>query len=303
MIIFSSSSCKQVLRVLAAIPDDFQSKRIAYMMLCNEKVAHGADHGAGLLHTARAYHNNRPNQPYSSEMHYTFERYLYVTKDLLRITPIPQWLHQHKDHWMFMERELFETQQQQQQQHQSGAGHPGQMRMNYNSRDTENSPILDHHQHSDSDMQGMNDSDDEDEYDMDTQYQDVPLKIHVEGAGQPAVNGVYHRDGYFEQAAKYIMQGRYKGESCLFSLFQCNVSNNTKHWYISIVPRNSQPGTSTDIDFYSAPVLDNCTEYPPAGTWTKSNEGLDPAPKCVYSRHDPPVVENDDGTHRGHTFV
>ena len=75
---------------------------------------------------------------------------------------------------------------------------------------------------------------------------------------------------------------------CVFSLFQCNVSNNTKHWYISIVPRNSQPGTSTDIDFYSAPVLDSCTEYPPTGTWTKSNEGKEPPPKLVY-KNDPTV--------------
>jgi hypothetical protein len=151
-------------------------------------------------------------------------------------------------------------------------------------------------------MAGMNDSEDDDDDDsrfeeMDT-YQDVPAEVIVEGAGQPAVNGTYARDGYFEGAAKYIMRGKYNGESCLFSLFQCNVSNNTKHWYISIVPQNSQPGTSTDIDFYSAPVLDNCTEYPPPGTWTKSNEGQDPPPKLLYKestpRHDPTVSPGDD---------
>jgi ubiquitin carboxyl-terminal hydrolase 9/24 len=147
----------------------------------------------------------------------------------------------------------------------------------------------------------MNDSEDEDDdsrfEEMDT-YHDVPSEIIVEGAGQPAVNGTYIRDGYFEGACKYSMQGKYNSDVCAFSLFQCNVSNNTKHWYISIVPRNSQPGTSTDIDFYSAPVLDNCTEYPPTGTWTKSNEGRDPPPKLIYKSDptvSPGVVEDDRG--------
>jgi hypothetical protein len=151
-------------------------------------------------------------------------------------------------------------------------------------------------------MAGINDSEDDDDDDsrfeeMDT-YQDVPAEVVVDGAGQSAVNGTYTRDGYFEGATKYVMRGKYNGDSCLFSLFQCNVSNNTKHWYISIVPPNSQPGTSTDIDFYSAPVLDNCTEYPPPGTWTKSNEGQDPPPKLAYKestpRHDSSASPGDD---------
>jgi hypothetical protein len=149
--------------------------------------------------------------------------------------------------------------------------------------------LIDNHHRFDSEMAGMNDSEDEDDdsrfEEMDT-YHDVPSEIIVEGAGQQAVNGVYVRDGYFEGACKYSMQGKFNGDNCAFSLFQCNVSNNTKHWYISIVPRNSQPGTSTDIDFYSAPVLDNCTEYPPTGTWTKSNEGKEPPPKLVYKSAD-----------------
>lgn len=294
-----------VLRVLAAIPDEFQQKRITCIMQCSEKPGHSADHGAGLILTARAFHNSRPNQPYSSDMHFSFERYLVVMKGLLKVAPIPHWLHQHRDYWRFMERHLFETQQ---PQHPNEGKHhsAGNVRGNYNGRDGETTSIpLDHNRHSDSDMAGMNESEDEDdEFEMDTQYQDVPALIVVEAAGQPAVNGKYHRDGYFEQACKYSKQGKYKGESCLFSLFQCNVSNNTKHWYISIVPRNSQPGTSTDIDFYSAPVLDSCTEYPPSGTWTKSNEGLDPPPKLVCRgeppRHDPQVVEDD---RQSNTFV
>lgn len=119
---------------------------------------------------------------------------------------------------------------------------------------------------------------------------DAPSEIVVEGGGQPAANGTYVRDGYFSSASKCSMRGNINGDSCAFSLLKCNVSNNTQHWYISIVPRNGQPGTSTDIDFYSAPVLDSCAEYPPPETWMKSNEGLDPPPKLIYKNYPSPGV-------------
>ena len=270
------------------------------MLQCDELPGPNADHGIGLLLVARKFHS-RPNQPYSNEMHYAFDRYVYVTKELSRVEAIPVWLFANREIWRFMERELLEN-----QQHQNvGVHHHNQMRGNYSGRDPEatTSTIpIDHHNHSDSDMAGVNDSEDDEDDDsrieeMDT-YHDVPSEVIVDGAGQAAVNGTYHRDGYFEGACKYSMQGRYKGESCAFSLFQCNVSNNTKHWYISIVPRNSQPGTSTDIDFYSAPVNGDCREYPPTGTWTKSNEGRDPPPKIMYKQNTDPVVVEED-THRG----
>ena len=307
------STVLKVLRILASIPDDYQQKRITYMLLCMEKPNQSADHGAGLLVAARAIHSSRPSQHYNSDIHYAFDRYVLVTKELTHIKAIPHWLYENRQHWSFMERELLDSQQHQNVQ----VHHHGQMRGNYNGREPEATSIpLDHHHHSDSDMAGVNDSEEEEDDDsrfeeMET-YQDVPSEIIVEGAGQPAVNGVYQRDGYFESACKYSMHGKYKNEACIFSLFQCNVSNNTKHWYISIVPRNSQPGTSTDIDFYSAPVIDNCREYPPAGTWTKSNEGRDPPPKLMFKestpRHDPTVspggVEvEDDGTHPGRTYI
>lgn len=260
-----------VLKILASIPDEHQPKRVALILQCPEKPGQNVDHGVGLLVAARAFYNSRPNQAYSSEMHYAFDRYVFVTKELLQVKPIPLWLHEHRQQWNFMERELLES-----QQHQGVGVHHSQMR-------------------------GMNDSEDEDDdsrfEEMDT-YQDVPSEIVVEGAGQPAVDGTYVRDGYFEGACKYSMQGKFNGDSCAFSLFQCNVSNNTKHWYISIVPRNSQPGTSTDIDFYSAPVLDNCTEYPPPGTWTKSNEGLDPPPKLIY-KNDPSPGAGEEHSYMG----
>jgi len=310
----------QILKVLASIPDQYQQKRLQCIMLCEERPSQ-AEHGAGLLPTAHHFHDSRPSQPYSTEVHYTYERCVNITKELLKITSVAQWMRQNHDVWRFMERDL--TQQR----------HGSHRRGSYNARDA----AIDHHQHSDSEMVGIaNESEDEDDEfgDMENQYQDVPAQIIVEGAGQPAVNGVYARDGWFEQNCRYSRQGKYKGQPCTFSLFQCNVSNNTKHWYISIVPRNSQPGTSTDskfmlsfdlreyskcllflctqlfsssvsratVDFYSAPVLDGCVEYPPAGTWTKSNEGIDPPPKLRFDLSESPQVVEDDPP-QPNTFV
>jgi len=220
---------------------------------------------------------------------------------------------ENRSKWSWMERDLLDSHPPVPQQNQ--------MRGNYSTtRDVESSTVpLDHHQHSDSDMAGMNDSEEDDDDDsrfeeMET-FQDLPAQLFVEGAGQAAVNGVYSRDGYFESACKYSMPSKYKDDNCTFSLFQCNVSNNTKHWYISIVPRGSQPGTSTDIDFYSAPVTETCTDFPPTSGWTKSNEGLEPAPK-IHKEHrgtesEPngnvgQIWNNVDGeeeNHGGHTYI
>jgi len=128
-------------------------------------------------------------------------------------------------------------------------------------------------------------------------YEDAPRpsneKIIVSKAGLAEINGVYVRDGSFEKAGKYVKRAKWKGNDEVFSLFRCNVSNNTKHWYISIVPAGVQPGTNTDIDFYSAPVNHNNPDYPPTHGWTKAQEGEHPPP-VVHVRED----ETDDASIR-----
>ena len=100
----------------------------------------------------------------------------------------------------------------------------------------------------------------------------------VEQAGNEIVNGIYKRDGYHEGAIKFSKTGRYNGEPAAFSLYKCRVSNNTKHWYISLVPPDCVPGTSYDTDFYCAPEATDRHDLPPLGGWAKSNEGVDPLP-------------------------
>ena len=285
-----------VMRVLASIPDDKQNERITFIMQCNERPAPHIDNGVGLLVAARAFYGARSAHTYPNEIHYAFERYVSILKELLSVPTIFRWMTENRQQWTWIERDLFDN-------HHQAAPHPGQVRGDYSGHREGDVPgvPLDHHHHSDSEggMPCMNDSEEDD--DDDSRFEDMetanyddrgPNRFVVQGAGNPAVNGVYAKDGYFERACKYSRPGEFDGKTVLFSLFQCNVSNNTKHWYISIVPVKGQPGTSADLDFYSAPVTEHSTELPPLTGWTKSNEGLDPPPTLVF-KESPVIGDNE----------
>ena len=130
-------------------------------------------------------------------------------------------------------------------------------------------------------------SEDDEEDDDSRMIEDNPKttneKVIVANAGLGLVNGVYRRDGNFESAGKYARHGKWKGSAEVFSLFLCNVSNNTKHWYISIVPAGVQPGTNADIDFYSAPMSHERPDFPPTHGWTKAQEGVHPPPTITIT--------------------
>lgn len=267
-----------IFKVLASIPDAFQRGRIDLMMQCPERPASHVENGNGLLVAARAFYNARQNHSYPTEIGYAFERYVSILKELLSIQSIFLWMSENRGLWGWMERDLLDS------HHQSGHG---QVTNDQSGRREDEMPgvPLDHH-HSDSEgMPGVNDSEEDDDdsrfEDMDT-YGQGPANVVIEGAGNPAVNGVYTRDGFFERANKYSRSGEYDGKTCQFSVFKCNVSNNTKHWYISIVPVKGAPGTSADTDFYSAPVTETCIDLPPQTGWTKSNEGQDPPPTLMF---------------------
>ena len=212
-------------------------------------------------------------------------------KELRRIYPVFKWMNEHRDKWSFIERELLDSRV------VAAHHHQGHHRGDYGSRDVVDHHLpLEHNSHADSDMAGMNDSEeDDDESNFDavdsfghhTTNNEGPYQIVIEGAGTRAVNGVYSQDGYFENACKYCKDGRWKESEQKFYIFQCNVSNNTKHWYISIVPFGGNPGTSSDIDFYSAPAGHECLRVPPDKGWVKAPEGTDPAPRLEFrNRHD-----------------
>lgn len=281
------------LKMLASIPDSQQRDRIDLMMQCAERPAPQLEHGIGLLVAARAFFGARQNHSYPTEISYAFDRYVGILKELLSVQSIFLWMSENRSLWGWMERDLLDT-------HHQASPH-GQARSDYAGRREGDLPgvPLDHH-HSDSEgMPGINDSEEDDDdsrYEEMNTYSHLPPKVVIEGAGNPAVNGVYTRDGLFERASRYSRTGEYDGKNCQFSVFQCNVSNNTKHWYISIVPVKSPPGTSADTDFYSAPVTNACVDLPPASGWTKSTEGKDPPPTLNFKDS-----STDDGERRAPT--
>jgi len=274
-----------VLKVLASLPGPDQEERISLIMESNMKLARHVDHGAGLLQVIRFLHHARQSQHYQNEVHWSFSRYVDILKAIRKAYPIFQWMSKNASSWSFLDHELLENQGALPQQAQ-------QVRGEYGLRESGMTIPLDHQPQSDSDIAGINDSEDDEDSHFEigdsiepsvTNFaNEGPFQIHVDGAGQAAVNGVYKQDGHFQGACRYVMEGSWGDKVNKFYIFQCNVSNNTKHWYISIVPPGANPGTSSDIDFYSAPATVDYLNIPPQKGWVKAAEGKDPPPSLYY---------------------
>jgi hypothetical protein len=284
----------ETLRVLASIPDAFQQHRISYIFLCDQHLRED-DTPLGLCVAARhIFHAGRRNiYHHHNDMQHFYERYVAAVKELIGIIAVLRWLNDNRTCWSFMEREIMTPNRQHRYHPHQGIV---QSRGDYSVRrdaDVNNIDMpMDHHQHSDSDNVGVGESEEDDDSALnDTRYDDDedmnyandgPRSCIVSGAGNSAVNGEYFKDGVFENALKFTKEGKHNGTSASFSIFKCNVSNNTQHWYISVVPSQGSPGTSADIDFYSAPAGHNDSELPPRVGWTKSNEGIDPSPSIEF---------------------
>lgn len=100
--------------------------------------------------------------------------------------------------------------------------------------------------------------------------------VRVEGAGTDAVNGIYLKaKGEVEGTANYAHTAQWEYDTVEFSLYRLG-----GHWYISIVPAGSLPGTGADTDFYVATVSANESDHPPEHGWRVCNYevGIDPPP-------------------------
>lgn len=207
----------------------------------------------------------------------TVERYINAVKELSKLQKVHEWMSKHRDQWIWMDQWLGSDGVTQQQFRSDLSGrrdvHPPAPPIN----------------HSDSDMNpGMgNESDDDDD---NSRYDQVDGfngggKVIVHGAGVPAVNGTYILSDECDTVGKYVKDGVWKTQSQVFSLFRCQLSDHTRRWYISIVPKNHVPGTNKDIDFYSAPATGIEHETPP-DRWTTAKEGLDKPPVCTWKPDD-----------------
>ena len=117
----------------------------------------------------------------------------------------------------------------------------------------------------------------------------------VQNCGTPEINGTYIRAGSHDGVSKYTKQCFFDGRYVEFSLFRCKLTDSTRRWYISIVPKNSHPGTSKDIDFYAS-VSGSYNQdgtFPPRHNWqlAPNSKGQSPSPE-VY-----PKTNEDDESH------
>lgn len=282
-----SSACLMVFRVLAAVPDSRQPDRIAALMQCTEKAqqSHHPDIGVGLLVASKELARHQQHFQQGS-----FERYVGAVRELQRQREVKKWMSENEQLWGWMEQWLRPQVAGQQHQMRGEYGvHPPSAPMNHH-----------HHHHSDSDMNAS--EDDDSRYDQESSLDEHGGRIIVEGAGVHAVNGVYTRDGHLDNVGKYSKTEVWDNDEAIFSLFRCKLSDGTRRWYISIVPKGIQPGTNKDIDFYSAPIMDEFSETPPEERWTTAKgEGIDPAP-VVFLKHEN-VVNTEDQVDGDGRFV
>ena len=290
-----ANSASKMLQVFASIPGEDQDERIHRILLNQKRYISGLDFGCGILAVLQGLHRMRQSQQYTNEVHWTFGRYLDVLKDLYAVYPVFVYMRDHRDVWSFVERELLDS------RHSVPPQHHG--RVDYGPLEQHGRGFVDHNNPSDSDIGNMQDSEDEDE---DSRFDNLetlgqtqsPNRISVVGAGSPSVDGVYALDGSFEHRPKYVRDGVWQEKRYKFYIFLCNVSNNTKHWYISIIPYGGNPGTSADIDFYTAPMTEDNESFPPTQGWTKALKGKDPPPTLhhVYDydqeNNRPEMLEN-----------
>ena len=113
----------------------------------------------------------------------------------------------------------------------------------------------------------------------------------ITGAGLAETNGLYQRTKEIcDGLPVYRMQGTWRGRACSYCLFRCRLSNGEKKWFISYVPQGVKPGTTKDVDFYSADPVAHY-DFPPEHGWTSCSEGVDPSP--TLRRHGRDMADED----------
>ena len=131
---------------------------------------------------------------------------------------------------------------------------------------------------------------DSDDSDMYTDDDDDSVKggpdeefVTITGAGLANVNGIYKETALIcDGLPVYEMQGTWRGRACRYCLFRCKLSNGNPSWYISYVPQGIKPGTTKDVDFYTADPVGN-SDLPPESGWRHCSEGADPPPTVRHN--------------------
>ena len=254
-----------------------QKERIKTIMQSNERISQSKHIGGGLLIIAKDLAMSRSSQHYGNEYSHDsvlLDIYIEVISDLRKVMAVDEWMNANKEAWSWLEQWL-----------RPDSGNISD-RSDRSRRDgTVRQNGFDQTQ-SDSDLNGINESDEEDDDDSRFEamesYSNVPSGVlQVQGAGIAQVNGIYTRTGSWDQVDLYTKHGIFEDREEVFTLFRCRLSDNSKRWYISIIPRNNNPGTSKDIDFYMATANNNVREVPHNYTWMSARAKDGDAPPTV----------------------
>ena len=287
--------------VIASLPGESQNQRINYIMQSRERVDAHSNLGAGLFVVAKELSLSESAQQYSADYsnHRTLlERYMEAIKEMQKVRAVANWMTENRPIWEWYDQVL-QSQTNDRDDYRRGEYQSGRDRDN--SHHDSGGNIYDHN-NSDSDANGeMNYSDDSD-------FAGIPFRpgaVVVKGAGMSEVNGVYTSSERFDRVPKYTKTGLYKNQQTEFTLFRCILSDQSRRWYISIIPPNQKPGTNKDIDFYYARATGSFDERPNDRYWEPNTKdsGMAPAPTVEYrdegfsNDNFPRVSSNDEHDH------
>ena len=265
-------TCQTVCSVLAALPDELQEDRIRIIMRGTENSERNPQSGRGLLTLARELARTGRNQA-------LLQRSLELIKGLDQQSSVRKWMYHNRELWSSLAHYLYPEARVSSQHHQQrgfeSSGHRDHVPINQS--------------HSDSDMNtGLPDSEDDDDSQFGNDGWKSVKSISVRRAGMPEVNGTYTQSGTCDQAPKYFKDSIYEGEHARFQLFRCKLTDDSRRFYISIVPDGTLPGTSKDRDFYSASggTYQNSFDFPPRDGWNSiKGMGQDPPPILDFNSH------------------
>jgi len=255
----------QILQTLIAIPDEKQQERITTIMINDDS----DERHDGLITKPKRIHFRYPNE-------YRVRNFVANYTDLIKLLAkqpvVANWMSRHRSlcSWIQPDEDHPESenilQSRSDRSGRRGGGH-------------QNIPIHQNHDPNADDESYLDEDSRSDEED------DLIREMIVHNSGTSEINGIYIRAGSYDDVSKYTKRCFYEGRDEEFSLFRCKLTDNTRRWYISIVPMNSHPGTTKDIDFYAAAAsYDDDSDLPPRNTWICiPNKGLPPSPE-VYPK-------------------
>jgi ubiquitin carboxyl-terminal hydrolase 9/24 len=254
-----------ILSVLTAIRDEKQQERIATVMINDD----GEERREGLMTKGERIIQDFPND-YRARIY--ADKHAEIINLLQKQYAVSNWMSRNRGHWTWIEPDAHPE-----------TAHPLQSRSDHSGRrggGHQNVPT--HHQNHDPNAEDESDIDEDSRSDED---EEPVREIIVKGCGVPEINGIFTRAGSYDGVSKYTKHTHYRGKEEEFSLFRCKLTDNTRRWYISIVPMNAHPGTTKDIDFYAAVPSPHGEDgsLPPRTNWMciPNSGGIMPAPE-VY---------------------